>query len=314
MKIYINFRQLAVVVLILVGLSLFANYAGAQTLKVATGDPKGNYSRVFKELMAACSNTIQVGEVNTDGSNSNVDMLVRNEVNGALVQPDVLKFRAFNEDLSGFKTLFTFYPEEIHIVAKAQSGLTSGGTGVGSFRFNTKDVVFNSIDDLAGYKIGAAGGSVITARLIKSVADLKYEVMTFGSNDQAKAALDKGEIQAILLVGGQPMPFVDTLGPSYKLLRISETASDKLKAVYSPAKVTYTRMGPAGTGIQTMAQRATFVVVDYKTPKMSGQLLSLRSCMADKLDDLKEKTGNHPKWRTVNPEDKGNWVWYTGTK
>jgi len=314
MKLYINVPRLLFSLFILLALCLFANYAGAQTLKVATGDPKGNYSRIFKELMAACSNTIQVGEVNTDGSNSNVDMIVRNEVNGAVVQPDVLKFRAFNEDLSGFKTLFTLYPEEIHIVAKAVSGLTSGGTGVGSLRFNTKDVVFNSVDDLNGYKIGAAGGSVITARLIKSVADLKYEVVTFSSNDLAKAALDKGEIQALLLVGGQPMAFVDALGPNYKLLRISETASDKLKAVYSPAKLTYTRMGPAGTGIQTMAQRATFIVVDYKTPKMSSQLLALRSCMTDKLDDLKEKTGNHPKWRTVNPEDKGNWVWYTGTK
>ena len=63
----------------------------AQTqLKVATGGATGTYHRMFTEFQQACKDQIMQIEVPSKGSVDNMDKLLGNEVNAAIVQTDVL--------------------------------------------------------------------------------------------------------------------------------------------------------------------------------------------------------------------------------
>lgn len=292
----------ALVGIMLIMLAAIPFAAKAQSLKVATGDPKGTYSKMFKELTNVCATTLTVSEVNTNGSMANIDKLTGNEVNAAIVQTDVLKFRSNNEDLSNIKTLVALHPEAVHIVARNETFKVGGTLGFGG-----KEVSLQTVNDLAGRRVGAVGGSMITAQVIRIQAEIPYQVVEFQSNDAAFAALAKKEIDAVVAVGGFPLGSISALNSQYKLLSVPEATAAKLKSVYRPTRVNYAKIGAAG--LQTVATDALFVTRDYKTAKYVDGLSKLRACFYAHLDDLKETTGNHPAWEHVDADNKGKWVW-----
>lgn len=285
----------------------FAGAAQAQQLKVATGSATGTYSKMLKEMNGQCSETgIVVMEQNTSGSMENVNLLVGNQVNGAFVQTDVLFYRGRTEDLSNVKTLVALHPEEVHVVARAVSGLKEGG----KFGFGAKEVVLTNVNDLAGRTVVAWGGSVVTAQVIRLQSELSFNVIEVKDAKEAMAALDSGTAQAVIAVGGAPLGFVSALNANYKLLQFPEATQGKLKGVYRPARLNYNNLGAAGMGVNTVATDAIFVTREYKTEKFTNSLAALRSCVLNKLDELKETTGTHPKWQAVDASNKGKWAWY----
>lgn len=286
---------------------LAASAAMAQTqLKVATGGPTGTYSRMFKEFQQTCKDQIMQIEVASTGSVQNMDKLLGNEVNAAIVQTDVLFYRARNEDLGGVKTLFSMYPEEVHVIAPAVSNIKEGGMmGLGA-----KPVLFSNVSDLAGRPVAAWGGSVVTAQVIRLQAEINFTIVEVNDFKSAKAALDAGQVAAIIMVGGHPMSDVASLTNAYKLLPFPEAVAGKLKSVYVPARVSYSGMGQGASGVQTIATEALFVTRSYKTPKFVESLGALRGCFKDNLAELQETTGMHKKWSAVNAENTGKWSYY----
>lgn len=277
--------------------------AQAQQLKVATGSLKGTYSQMFKEITATCGSNLALIEQNTTGSIDNMNMIVGNQVNAGFVQTDILFYRAQNEDLSNIKTLLALHPEQVHIVAMNKTFKTGGTLGFGG-----KEFTLNQISDLAGRRVGAAGGSVVTAQIIRLQAEINYQVQEFASTSEALKALAAGTVDAVVAVGGQPLGDISNLGPQYKMLMISDSVVKKLERVYRPAKLNYSKMN--ARGVQTVATDALFVTREYKTAKMVDGLTKLRSCVASHLDDLKETTGTHPAWQYVNADTKAKWPMY----
>lgn len=285
-------------------LAFVATVAGAQQLKVATGSQKGTYAAMFKEINAVCATDVPMLETNTTGSVQNIDMLVGNQVNAVFTQTDVLYYRARTEDLGNVKTLLTLHPEPVHIVAKTDSGIKVGGTmGIGA-----KPVTFQSIQDLGGYRVGAAGGSFITAQVIRLQSEIPFQVVQYEDNTKLLAALKAGQVEAALLVGGQPLGAVAELGTDHRLVAIPEAVATKLKGVYRPSRLSYTKMN--ASGVATVATDALFVTREYKTPKMISTLAKFRSCAVTKIEELKETTGSHPAWQKVETDNKGKWAYY----
>lgn len=276
----------------------------AQQLKVSTGSKTGTYSKMFNELQEACGSAVGLVEMESSGAVENIDRLIGNRVNAGIVQTDVIYLRAKTDDLGRVKTLFTLYPEEVHIVALSAAKREGGMLGFGG-----KDVRMETISDLSGKRVGAAGGSVVTARVIQLVGEIAYTIQEYGTSAQALEALSKGAVDAVITVGGAPLPALEALGPQYKLLRVNERMVDKLRTVYVPTRVSYSKM-QASTGVTTIATEAIFVTLDYKTADYVNGLLKLRSCVTSKIDELREKAGNHPKWSAVDPTNKGKWIWY----
>lgn len=281
--------------------------AGAQTqLKVATGGPTGTYHQMFMQFQDACKNQIMQIEVPSKGSVDNMDKILGNEVNAAIVQTDVLYYRARNEDLGSIKTLFALYPEEIHVITPAVSPIKSGGT----LGFGAKPIQLNSVTDLAGQSVAAWGGSIVTAQVIRLQSEINFTVVEVANFKAAQAALASGEVAAIVMVGGQPMDDVKALNNSYKLLPFPEAVVGKLKSVYNPAKLNYSGMGQGGSGIQSISTDSLFVTYTYKTPKMVESLAALRGCFQEKLPTLQETTGTHKKWKAVKADNEGKWAYY----
>jgi len=276
----------------------------AQTqLKVSTGGPTGTYSRMFKEFQNVCKDQIMQIEMPSKGSIENIDRLVGNEANAAIVQTDVLFFRARNEDLSNVKTLFALYPEEVHVITMAVSPIMEGGTmGIGK-----KPAVINHVEDLNGRVVVAWGGSVITAQVIRLQSEIGFQVAEVADFKTAKAAIESGQAAAIIMVGGQPMDDVKALNTAYKLLSFSEASMGKLKSVYVPAKLNYSSMGQGGSGIASIATESLYVTRAYKTPKYIESLGALRKCFTDNLPDMQETIGMHKKWSAVNSDNHGKW-------
>jgi TRAP-type uncharacterized transport system substrate-binding protein len=279
----------------------------AQTqLKVGTGGPTGTYHRIFAEFQQACKDQIMQIEVPSKGSVDNMDKLLDNSINAAIVQTDVLFYRARNEDLGGIKTLFSLYPEEIHVIAATVSPIQEGGT----MGFGKKPIQVNNISDLAGRNVAAWGGSIITAQVIRLQSEISFNVAEVADFKSAKAALDSGQVAAIVMVGGQPMDDIKTLNNAYKLLPFPEAVMGKLKSVYVPAKLNYSGMGQGGSGVQSIATESLFVTRAYKTDKYVQSLAALRGCFKANLPTLQEETGFHKKWASVNYENQGKWSYY----
>lgn len=277
--------------------------AAAQSLRVATGSAKGTYSSMFKEMQAACGNEVAMVEMPSTGSIENVNALVGNGVNAAFVQSDVLYLKARTEEMGNIKTLLALHPEQVHILALSAGRKEGGVMGVGA-----KAVVLHDLSQLGGRQVGAAGGSVVTAQVMRLQSEVAFNVVPFDTNDLLLKALAAGEVDAAVLVGGAPLPVVAALGPQFKLLAILPLTAERLKGVYRTDRLSYPKMGAAG--VPTVATDALFVTREYKLPKMVDSLGRFRACALSKIDELKETTGTHPAWQRVNTGNRGKWAYY----
>lgn len=284
-------------------LSAFLAPSFAQTIKLSTGSAKGSYSRITKELAGACGSQVAITEVNSSGAMENVDRIIGNEVQGGWAQTDVMYFRAKTDDLDSIKTLITMYPEEVAIIAMNTIRKEGGMMGFGG-----KEVSVNTLGDLANRKVGAWGGGLVSAQIIRLQSEVPFTVQPVTNETDGLKKLAAGEIDAILAVGGSPLEWIKPLDRNYKLLSISEQHVNKLKGVYKPARISYTNLGQSG--VTTVATDAIIVVQDYKSAKYVETLTKLRSCLNEKLVELKETPGTHPKWRLVNANEKAKWPMY----
>lgn len=277
----------------------------AQQLKVATGSATGTYSTMLKQSAQLCGSSIAIVEHGTSGSMENINLLTGNQVNAAFVQTDVLHFRARTEDLGNIKTLITLHPEEVHVLAPTVSLTKEGGVaGIGS-----KPIQISTVRDLAGRRVGAAGGSIVTAQVIRLQAEIPFTVQEYPDNKALLAAVTAGEVEAALMVGGSPLGAIEALkGEGWKLVAFPEEVATKLKSVYRPARLNYA--GIRQMGVPTVATDALFVTREYKTAKFVESLAKLRGCLLAGLDELKETTGMHPKWQAVDSSNRGKWPYY----
>jgi TRAP-type uncharacterized transport system substrate-binding protein len=243
-------------------------------------------------------------EVPSTGSMENLDKLSGKEVGAAFMQTDALFASAQGRDLGNIKTLVAFNREAAHVVVLSASGLKSGGTlGIGA-----KEVVFNNVEDLNGLKLAAAGGSLITAQLVKLQGQVNYTIVPAQDNDTALAMLKKGEVQGVMMVGGQPLGNVKALCSEFKLVGFKPATIELLKTVYVADKLSYPKLSQAA--VPTIATEALLVTRTYNTPDKLAMLSSFRSCVYQHVGEWQDADGAHPAWSQVDPANKGKWAYY----
>ena len=277
----------------------------AQQVKVATGGGKGTYHALFANIAEKCGQEMAMIEVPTDGSITNLDKLTGKEVGAAFMQTDVLFASAQGRDLGNIKTLVAFNKESVHVIAAAASGLKTSGNAIG---YGKTDIVFGYAEDLAGYKVAAAGGSVVTAQLIRQQGQLNWTVVPVADNDAALAAVRAGTAQAAVLVGGQPMPIVKGLATGVKLLPFKPTTVELLKTVYTPQRLSYTKLST--NAVPSIATDALLVTRTVSTPERLAALSSLRACITRNIGEWQDADGAHPAWSEVDPANRGKWAYY----
>jgi len=187
---------------------LFASFVGAQTvnLKIASDSSSGTYAKMLGEVVNVCAsdefNIQQAG--NKGGAVGNLDALFNNQADAAFLHSDV--FVASSQSDSSYnrlKTLVALWPEPIHILTLRVSKTKKQGT----FSFGTVEI--NSLVDTAGYEVGAAGGGVLTGKVLQFAGH--FTTVDEGSGDQVITALNNGQIAAAIFVGAQPLPNLQKL-------------------------------------------------------------------------------------------------------
>jgi hypothetical protein len=301
----------------LVGLTiaLFASLAfAAPPFPVSTGESKLTYSQMFAEQNKQCpaeASALSVSELQSSGSNDNLNNILTNVAKGGWVQGDVLAWRSRAEDLTSIKTLLAMHLEEVHIVTLAAWDDEDAGW------FKKKAVSIKTIEDLVGRKVAATGGSLDTARLIRAKTGINFVLdETMPSTAKALEALAARQIHAVVIVGGSPLKALQALnGATHRLVAIPEPVQTKLDIYQGGQRLLYSNMGPNGV-VPTVAIRAQFVVSVFNTPETEKALQDYRVCVVNNIATLRGKTGTHPKWRGVpadqltNPASRGKWAWF----
>lgn len=277
--------------------------ANAQQLKVSTGVPKGTYATELREMQAVCGQEVAMVDVPSSGAVENLERLLNNEVNMAFVQSDLLYRRARTQDLGGIKTLLALHAEQLHFIVRNEVHKKGGTFGLGGTEYK-----ITQVDQLGGLKLAAGGGATETAKQFRTDSEIPFNLVEVKESDAALAALAEQKADAALLVGGAPLGNVKGLNGNYTLLAVPAAIADKVKGAYKPARLTYSGMG--AQGVPTVSIDALLVTREYKTEKMVSALGRFRQCVLGKIDELKETTGTHPAWQSVDPANHGRWNWY----
>ncbi len=108
-------------------------------------------------------------------------------------------------------------------------------------------------------------------------------------------------------MGGAPLANLEKLGPTYRLISIPSEVAKKLNLTYHETTVTYVKMNPEA--VPTLAVECLLVSKVYKSPKFVNALSLFRKTFYEKLTELQETPGNHPKWAQVAEGNHGKWQW-----
>ncbi len=278
--------------LLLLALLSLPSSLAQNVLNVATGGPTGTYTQIFKNMGDVCAGASWLKEVHTGGSIDNVDMLLGNKVSLAFAQVDVLKARAQIDGdtrVNEIRALLPLYDEEIHVLALTPKK-TGGVLGIGA-----KMTGVTKFSELGGKRVGAWGGSVVTARVMSAMGGVKYSVVPLQNQAAGLAALAGGQVDALIAVVGQPASWIADLDPA-RFALIPVDVSGKLADFYHPAKLIYPKFG---AGVPTYAVQSVLATRNFKSADKKKLLLAYQNCVESKLTDLQENEGMHPKWQDV---------------
>lgn len=287
--------------------------AAADTFTVAADSSSKTYAKMLGELIGACSNEnldIKQAQGVTGGAPGNLEALVNNKAQAAFMHSDVFQAHvALDASYKRYQTLVALYPEPIHVVALRVSKTLKKEGGVGGYFQKDVPVTFNTLDDVRGYTVGAAGGGVYTAQILQANGEGGFNVSDKGNGDAVMAALNSGEIAVAIFVGAAPLPNLEKLDKNkYKIIPVGDTIANKtsIKTYYRSASINYP--GLTAGAIKTIAPMATIMTRKYDGEKKVAMQRSFRDCFNRKLGDLRDD--GSPGWQQVIAGDHGVLDWY----
>lgn len=256
----------------------------ALALTIATGTPEGTYYQIAQDIkQIAEKEGIPVEIIQTNGSFDNINLLGLEKVDLAILQLDVLKVTSdamqakagFNV-LKEIKVILNLYFEEIHVI--------------------TKNDGIRSLSQLEGKKVAVGpdrSGSALTAEVLLTAYDLRVEKFFDAPND-ALQKLERGELDALIFVGGAPVPAFEKLDPSFRFVRLP--SNPILEQLYQRKKIDKGVCPWAGE-VETFAVPSAIMTRDRRDSEyvtLIQRLLLTILSNKEKLDAI-----GHPKWKTA---------------
>lgn len=256
----------------------------AWSFTIATGPSDGSYFQIAQDIKnVVAKDQIDIQVLPTKGSIENIQLLGSGKVDLAIVQLDALRFvsdvlkKQKDFDLfDSIKVILNLYPEEIHVLS------------------NKNDI--QTFYQLDGKRISIGtegGGTAITAAVLLSVYDLNPTV-SFDSFDDAMKKMEQGNLDAVMFVGGAPVPFIGKLDSKVHFVRLP--ANSALEQIYLRASVGQSQYSWATAETETYAVPASMMGLDKKNEKHAAQMQQLVLAILNSADYL--KANGHPKWKS----------------
>jgi uncharacterized protein len=251
---------------------------------IATGPSDGSYFQIAQDIKnVAGKEQIDIQVMPTKGSIENIQLLGSGKVDLAIVQLDALRFvtdvlkKQKDFDLfDSIKVILNLYPEEIHVLS------------------NKDDI--QTFYQLEGKRISVGtegGGTAITAAVLLSVYDLKA-MTSVDSFDDAMKKMEQGNLDAVMFVGGAPVPFIGKLNSKVHFVRLP--ANPALEQIYLRTSVGKSQYSWAAAETETYAVPASMMGLDKKDEKYAAQMQQLVLAILNSADYL--KANGHPKWKS----------------
>ena len=189
---------------------------------------------------------------------------------------DVLKQRKGLDLFDSIKAVLTLYPEEVHVLS------------------NKNDI--QTFYQLEGKRVSVGtegGGTAVTAAVLFSMYDIPATV-SFEAFEDGVKKMEQGNLDAVVFVGGAPVPFIGKLDSKFHLVRLP--ANVALEQIYLRTKLGRAQYGWAQSDTETYAVPAAIMGLDKKDPKYATQMQGLVLSILNSAEYLRAK--GHPKWKS----------------
>ncbi|MGH7872024.1 MAG: TAXI family TRAP transporter solute-binding subunit, partial [Candidatus Binatia bacterium] len=219
----------------------------------------------------------------TKGSIENIQLLGTGKVDLAIVQLDALRFvsdvlkQQKGLDLfDSIKVILNLYPEEIHVLS------------------NKNDI--QTFYQLEGKRLSVGtegGGTALSAAVLLTVYDIKAMV-SFEPFDDAMKKMEQGNLDAVMFVGGAPVPFIGKLDSKVHFIRLP--ANPALEQIYLRTSLGQSQYSWVAADTETYAVPASLMGLDKKNENDATQMQNLVLAILNSADYL--RANGHPKWKS----------------
>jgi uncharacterized protein len=269
-------------------LALVISLCAAQTvsaLTIATGPSDGSYFQIAQDIKNIVGKEgIDLQVIPTKGSLENTELLGAGKTDLAIVQLDALRFisdvvkqEAGLDLFERIKVIMNLYPEEIHILT------------------NKKEI--QTFYHLEGKRVSVGppgGGTAVTAAVLFNVYDIKSTVSEEPFEEAVKK-MEQGALDAVVFVGGAPVPFITKLGGKFQFVRLPSNPA--LEQIYLRTSLGKQQYGWAGADTETYAVPSAIMGLDRRDEQYVSQLQQLVLSVLNSSEYL--NTSGHPKWKSA---------------
>jgi TRAP transporter TAXI family solute receptor len=254
----------------------------ALAITIATGSQEGTYYKIAQDIkQIAEKEGIPIEIIPTNGSFDNINLLGAGKVDLAIVQLDVLKFVSEimqkEADFNVFeqaKVVLNLYLEEIHVITRNE-GLLS------LYQLEDKKVAVGP----------QRSGSALSAEVLLAGYDLRVQAVFDAPND-ALGKLKSGELDAMIFVGGAPVPAFENLDDSFRLVRMP--ANNMLEQIYRKQKIGRS-VYPWAVDSQAYAVPSVIMTRERGDREYVATLQKLLIAILLNKETL--DSNGHPKWK-----------------
>jgi TRAP transporter TAXI family solute receptor len=249
----------------------------------------GTYARTGADLTILDGDSLRVLPTLGKGSLQNLsDILYLKGIDIGFVQSDALAYAKQHELLpnvtENIRYIAKLYDEEVHVLAHK---------GIGR------------IEELNGQTVNvdvAGSGSAMTAEIVLQALNIRAQ-LAHAKQVDAVQALKRGEIAAIIHVGGAPIPLLSDISVETGLHFLPLSLSPALAQTYLPGELThdaYPTLIPAGAPVPTLAVGDVMAVFAWQPNTERFRKVSIFvDAFFSKFDQF-QRPPRHPKWREVN--------------
>src|SRR3954471_2137786 len=261
---------------------------------IMTGSPGSTDTRIGQDIADLAQHFgVALTVVLSQGGSANIEALAfRPDARLGIVPSDTLDFLAtFQSDpelrrrAERLRVVGPLHAEEVHVLARP---------GIAT------------LADLRGKRVAVGGpdsSTLVTATLLLGTAGIAPAEELRLEDAKALAALRQGQIDAMILVAGQPVPLLQDTVAVEDGLHLVPVEDPTLRNLYPTSVI------PAGTyypwqpeAVPTVAPRAILMTRRWSSEEGEACRLvgKIARIVADNLDRLRRE--GHPKWREVDLE------------
>ena len=269
--------------IIVIVLVLVFNAQVAAAITIATGSSEGTYFRIAQDIKKVAEKEgLNLNVISTNGSFENINLLGKGKTDLAIVQKDALNYFADVMKEEGGKNIFrsvkvilNLYPEEVHVI--------------------TNNKAISSFRDLEGKKVSVGAensGSLLTAEMLLRAYKVKAKKLYY-QPDRAVGQLRKGDLDAMIFVGGAPVSAFKKLGNQFRIVRLPE--NDDLEKMYQRKILGKDFYSWANADTATYAVPSVIVTLARREEKYIADMGRLVLAILSNKGEL--ESSGHPKWK-----------------